>query len=138
MNIQYETINSTISMIESRIEEVKVTPADLSWKIRDLEELQRGLHRERNSLKNQITFISSLPNELLGIIFEALAFKASPKSPPTEIMLSHVSQRFRNNATNTHLLWTQINISHRTPFDMVNAYLRRSLPSGLRDSLPLI
>src|ERR1700733_12179888 len=117
MNIQHETINSTISMIENRIEEAKVAHADLSRKIRDLEELQRRLHRERNSLTNQITLVSSLPNELLGLIFEALGFEASPKSPPTEIILSHVSQRFRNIATNTHLLWTQINISCRTPFD---------------------
>ena len=86
------------------------THADLSWKIHHLEELQRGLHRECNSLKNQITFISSLANKLLGVIFQALAFKASPKSPPTENILSHVSQWFRSIATNTRLLWTQINI----------------------------
>jgi hypothetical protein len=126
MNIQREAINSSILLIESRIDKAKAAHADLSQKICDLEELQRELHRERNSLKNQITPISSLPNEILGIIFEALAFTVSPKMPPTEIILSHVSQRFRNIATNTHLLWTQINVSNCTPFDMVNAYLRRS------------
>jgi F-box-like len=126
MNIQRGAINSSILLLESRI-------ADLSQKICDLDELQRELHREcnslnreRNSLKNQVTPISSLPNEILGIIFEALAFTVSPKMPPTEIILSHVSQRFRDIATNTHLLWTQINVSNCTPFDMVNAYLQRS------------
>jgi F-box-like len=127
MNIQQRgAINSSILLFESRI-------ADLSRKICDLDELQRELHREcnslnreRNSLKNQISPTSSLPNEILGVIFEGLAFTVSPKMPPTEIILSHVSQRFRDIATNTHLLWTQINVSNRTPFDMVNAYLQRS------------
>jgi hypothetical protein len=126
MNIQHKTIYSTILMIESRIGEGKVAHADLSWGIRDLEELQRGLHRERNFLLNQITLISSLPNELLGVIFEALAFKASPKSPSTKIILSHISQWFHSIATNMCLLWTQINISHHIPFNMVKAYLQRS------------
>jgi hypothetical protein len=113
-------------LIESRIDKAKAAHADLSRKICDLEELQRELHRERNSLKNQITPISSLPNEILGVIFEALAFTVSPKMSPTEIILSHVSQRFRDIAMNTHLLWTQINVSDCTPFNMVKAYLQRS------------
>jgi hypothetical protein len=126
MNIQRGAINNSILLIESRIDKAKAAHSDLSRKICDLEELQRELHRERNSLKNQITPISSLPNEILSVIFEALAFTVSPKMPPTEIILSHVSQWFRNIATNTHLLWTQINVSNYTPFDMVNAYLQRS------------
>jgi hypothetical protein len=54
MNIQCGVINNSILLIESRIDKAKAAHADLSRKICDLEELQRELHRERNSLKNMI------------------------------------------------------------------------------------
>ena len=68
----------------------------------------------------------SLPNELLGVIFEYGHLSSLRTRPPNEVVLSHVNQRFRDVAMNTRLLWTRIEVFVRTPFSKVIAYLQRS------------
>jgi hypothetical protein len=126
MNIQNETVQGTVLVLGGRIEQIKTAHAYLLWKARGLEVLLQRLQNERNALRNQLSPVSSLPNELLSAVFEALASDMSPTSPPIEIVLSHVSRRFRRIAMNTRQLWTRINVSLDTPFDMVVAYLERS------------
>ena len=126
MNIQNETVQGTILVLGSRIEQIKTAHAYLLRKARDLEVSQKRLQNERNALKNQLSPVSSLPNELLSAVFEDLASDMSPTGPPVEIVLSHVSRRFRGIAMNTRQLWTRIRVLLHTPFDMVVAYLERS------------
>jgi hypothetical protein len=126
MNVQNETVQGTISVLGGRIEQIKTAHTYLLQKARDLEVLLQRLQNEHNALKNQLSPVSSLPNELLSAVFEALASDMSPTSPPIEIVLSHVSRRFRGIAMNTRQLWTRIRVSLHTPFDMVVAYLGRS------------
>lgn len=121
MHLQDEMVQSTISMpmLESRNEETITTHAELSRKTRDLERLLLNLQQE-------LAPVLSLPNELLSAIFEVLACDKSPTSPHIGILLSHVSRRFRDVAMNTRLLWTRIEVSLYTSFDMIIAYLQRS------------
>jgi hypothetical protein len=126
MNIQNETVQGTILVLGGRIEQIKTAHAYLLWKARGLGVLLQRLQNERNALTNQLSPVSSLPSELLSAVFEALASDMSPTSPPVEIVLSHVSRRFRGIAMNTRQLWTRIRVSLHTPFDMVVAYLERS------------
>jgi hypothetical protein len=90
MNIQNETVQGTVLVLGGRIEQIKTAHAYLLWKARGLEVLLQRLQNERNALRNQLSPVSSLPNELLSAVFEALASDMSPTSPPIEIVLSQV------------------------------------------------
>ena len=126
-----ETTQIAIFDLEGQIAETTATHAYHLQIIHDLEARLLCMRRQRNSLKNQIVPISSLPNELLITIFEH-CYPPSPSSrtgPAIEIVLSHVNQRFRDIAMNARLLWSRIEVSFRTPFDKVIAYLQRSMNS---------
>lgn len=100
------------------------TGATLEYSIRSAPNVEGGLLRlenHRNSFKIQMSPISSLPNELLGTIFE-YGYLSSPSlrmRPRVEVVLSHVNQLFRDVAMNTRLLWTRIK-------GFAFAYLQRS------------
>ena len=126
-----ETTQIAIFDLEGQIAETMATHAYHLQIIHDVEARLLCMRRQRNSLKNQIVPISSLPNELLITIFEH-CYPPSPSSrtgPAIEIVLSHVNQRFRDIAMNARLLWSRIEVSFRTPFDKVIAYLQRSMNS---------
>lgn len=136
MNIQGKSGKGAVSVLENRIEKAKAAHAYLSRKTRDLAKLSRNLQSECNTLKNQLAPVLSLPDELLGVIFEALSSDIilMSDSPPIQISLSHVSRRFRHIAMSTRRLWTRIEVSLYTPFDMIISYLQRSrsFPFDLR------
>src|SRR6266481_5601827 len=126
-----EAMQNAISTLEGRIAETTTTRAYFLRITHGLEARLLSLRRQRDSLKNQIAPISSLPNELLSAIFEH-CYPPSPSlrtGPPIEIVLSHINQRFRDIAMNTRLLWARIEVSLRTPFDKAIAYLQRSMTS---------
>src|ERR1700685_2447906 len=128
MDMRNEAARHKILTLEDRIEETKAADADHLRKARDLEGSLLNLQRERDSLKNHIAPISSLPNEILSAIFEEGHRTLPPlrTSPGIEIVLSHINQRFRDVAMNTQTLWTRIAILICTPFDKVVTYLQRS------------
>jgi hypothetical protein len=126
-----EATKNAIFTLEGRIAETTTTHAYFLRIIHGLEARLLSMRRQRNSLTNQIAPISSLPNELLIAIFEH-CYPPSPSlrtGPPIEIILSHVNQQFRGIAMNTRLFWARIEVSFRTPFDKVIAYLQRSRTS---------
>ena len=126
-----EAAQNAIFTLDGRIAETTTTHAYFHRITHGLEARLLSMRRQRNSLINQIAPISSLPNELLSAIFEH-CHPPSPSlrtGPPIEIVLSHINQRFRDIAMNTRLLWARIEVSFRTPFDKVIAYLQRSRTS---------
>ena len=74
------------------------------------------------------TSISSLPPELLGVIFE-LALLSSKRrvqyKVPFEVVLSHVCSFWRAVATTTPSLWTRIDL-YSSRLDCAASYLQRS------------
>ena len=74
------------------------------------------------------TSISSLPPELLGVIFE-LALLSSKRrvqyKVPFEVVLSHVCSYWRAVATTTPALWTRIDL-YTSRSDCAASYLQRS------------
>jgi F-box-like len=121
-----EVTENAILTIEGKIAETRAAFEYFTRTTRDVQDRLVRLEKQRNSLKNQIAPISSLPNELLGVIFEYGHLSSLRTRPPNEVVLSHVNQRFRDVAMNTRLLWTRIEVFVRTPFSKVIAYLQRS------------
>ena len=109
---------------EGKIGEERAANVDILSETRD-QQVMLHLASDRNSLTNQFAPILSLPNELLSAIFQQ-GHLHSQKSPPIEIVMSHLNRRFRAVAMYTRLLWAKIDISSSTPFDKVYAYLHRS------------
>lgn len=85
---------------------------------------------ESNHIQEEFSYISSLPTELLTAIFEAGA--DSSVSPPFEILVSHISKRWRHVAINMPGLWTKVIVTFRPHgFDVASLYLKRSKLSAL-------
>ena len=79
------------------------------------------------------TSISSLPPELLAVIFEiALSKRRVQYKLPFEVILSHVSSLWRAVAITTPALWTRIDI-YSSHSDCVANYLQRSGSQMLLD-----
>ena len=121
---------NVIFTLEEKIAETRATLEYFTRTARGIKGRLLSLETQRNSFKNQIAPISSLPNELLGAIFEyghlsSLSLRTRTR-PPIEMVLSHVNQRFRDVAMNTRLLWTRIEVFIRTHFNKVVAYFQRS------------
>ena len=77
---------------------------------------------------------SPLLYRILSAIFEAgCAPPSSSSKHPFEILVSHISQRWRYVAISTPRLWTKIALNAPTSnlFDMANIYILRSKASGL-------
>ena len=78
------------------------------------------------SLRNQrVVITSSLPDEILGLIF--FTAKQIPRSSasklPVELRLSQVSSHWRIVAARTSELWTDIEVSVRRPTGSLEAYV---------------
>src|SRR5882762_6257649 len=71
MAMRNEATQNAIFTFEGRIAETRATHAYFLATARGLQTRLLSLQRQRDSLKNQIAPISSLPNELLSAIFEA-------------------------------------------------------------------
>jgi hypothetical protein len=110
---------------KGKVEEDKVANVDTLSETCDHQVMRLHFASDRNSLTNQFAPILSLPNELLSAIFQQ-GHLHSQKSPPIEIVMSHLNRRFRAVAMYTRLLWAKIEIFSSTPFDKVHAYLHRS------------
>lgn len=80
-------------------------------------------------LINMTAPISSLPNEILRIIFEAgeaMSLDTADSEPRFEMVVSHVCSRFRAISLQTPILWTIIEASPIQPTEIIETYLLRS------------
>jgi F-box-like len=80
---------------------------------------------------NRNTYTSNLPNEILSAVFEAgLCLPPTSKYPPEkpfEILVSHVSRRWRSVALRTHRLWTEVSANMwSSAVELLDLYLARS------------
>ena len=82
----------------------------------------------------EFTSISSLPPELLAVIFEmTLSKRRVQYKLPFEVVLSHVSSLWRAVAITTPALWTKIDIYSSRSTDCAASYLQRSGSQMLLD-----
>ncbi|KZP24126.1 hypothetical protein FIBSPDRAFT_430812 [Athelia psychrophila] len=133
-------VNQTrISTLSKRLKAIDRTKKELTRQLQELEVESIAKRNELHSLRNEDAPISSLPNEVLSMIFEI-----GQKIPrgysiqgvlSFEIAVSHVTSHWRYVALGTPALWTHITRTEfRQKFDLISAYLRRSepLPFDLR------
>lgn len=90
---------------------------------------QSSVQPTNNPHKNEDAAISSLPTEILAMIFEISCDLSGPRRKPDffEIVISHVTQHWRAVALETPALWA--NILWKPPqqrLDRIAAYLHRS------------
>jgi hypothetical protein len=81
-----------------------------------------------NELLNCNVPIMSLPNEILGEIFQTYHAQAQvegqmPYMLPTPVILSHVAHRWRNVALSMPHFWTNIQVSPGRPLDQIVHYI---------------
>jgi hypothetical protein len=82
---------------------------------------------EYNRVISQIAPVCLLPNEILAHIFEVGHASPSPiLTAAFEILVSQVTQRWRNVAIHTPRIWSRIEISATTSGEFIAIYLQRS------------
>ncbi|KZP34150.1 hypothetical protein FIBSPDRAFT_846251 [Athelia psychrophila] len=85
-------------------------------------------------LANSPATITDLPYEILALVFQAGHIAQAPRhSPPFELLVAGVTQRWRRVAFQTPQLWTRIRcrIHPLEESEALDAYLRRSAPYPL-------
>jgi hypothetical protein len=122
-------------------------------KCRDIQAFMSSLQNELAQLgnfSNRDAPISSLPNEILALIFlhgqrmyiatkhpfppanfesdiDSIETGSEPRSSPGfEVTISHVTHHWRNVTINTPFLWTNINVSSQSSLQKLGVYLDRS------------
>ncbi|KAF8516337.1 hypothetical protein BU17DRAFT_92906 [Hysterangium stoloniferum] len=110
-----------------------------------------SLQAQRSELQLRIAAVWTLPNEILSYIFEMGVLQQQEEGPPTpvdkanekpvkpdfQVLVSHVSQLFRDVALHTPSLWTLVRVPDLTPrrLDYLRTFLGRS---GSSSSLEII
>ncbi|KAK1219370.1 hypothetical protein PQX77_017894 [Marasmius sp. AFHP31] len=82
--------------------------------LNEIERIERQIQlaqTRRATLYNDAAPISKLPHELLSFIFLMAREEYTRGSLPLQVIVSHVSSRWRAVAINTPLLWTDIRVS---------------------------
>lgn len=114
------------------------------WSLKhQIMQMEGALARARidyNRIQNQLAPISLLPDEILSAVFEAGCVRpisGRPVCPPFEILVSQVSQHWRNVASGTPSLWTNVVLKAHAfhSFEMADVYLHRSKASALHLSI---
>jgi hypothetical protein len=123
-------------LLQTQMKAAHNESTDISHRVERLDNLVAEKQAHFGSVAVPTAPIASLPNEILAEIFEAgylLPRSASPERP-YEIVVSQVTRRWRDVATRTPLLWTEVHILPMPAFDLVSLYLARSksLPIDLR------
>jgi len=118
-----------LSLLACRIQETQDTRASHLREVEKLDALLARMQIDFNELTNRAALVASIPNEILGAIFEAGTYLL-PRSYPDlqfEILVSQVTRHWRNVAMSTPSLWSQI-VMIKEPYnlEMVEAYLTRS------------
>ena len=118
-----------LSSPSSQLDETKIVQVDHLHRDSGINTLSTFIQSEYKNAKAKAAVISSLPEEILAIIFETghVASSVEKTNRPFEIRVSHVSQRWRNIALQTPRIWTNIcRVSYQQCLDSITAYLERS------------
>ncbi|KAF7979622.1 hypothetical protein HWV62_41958, partial [Athelia sp. TMB] len=112
-----------IASLALKLQEIDDKRRSLFAQIADLDIAWRAVHAEYSSTVNEAAAIAILPDEILASIFE----EAHSSEQSIEMCISQVSHRWREVATNTPKLWTDIHVEaeHRK-LEMATLYLKRS------------
>jgi hypothetical protein len=129
---------TVLAELQTEIEQLRSTKNCLLRQVAEVEAALRRAEIRYGKLINQNTPISSIPNEILSMIFKIgqAIFRSNLQDdddsepeehePPFEVLVSHVSTHWRDVAINTHLLWRFIDISPGRSMAGVASYIARS------------
>jgi hypothetical protein len=112
-----------LASIAHRVESMMHTRADLLRQVATLDTAISCAELEYRQAINILAPVSSVPNELLSMIFQA-GYESS--SFPFEIIVSQVTRLWRCVAINTPQLWTRIHVGRNVRDSMAETYLSRS------------
>src|ERR1700691_1056768 len=128
-----------INSLHRELQELEHTRQDLQSEITNIDTLWQQKHSQWVFLVNQLSPLSTFPNEILAMIFEAGCSLPSSldRKRPLEMIVSHVTRQFRNVAISNPRLWKRIRVTLRgrpSEKDLLSMYLTRSkmLPLDLR------
>lgn len=126
MTTTQEEQQTRLRFLSQQLEEVRTNLLDSSSS-GDLESVSAiALQAEYNSLHNDMAAISLLPVEILSLIFET-GHASSDVRDRFELLVSHVTRRWRSIAIGTPMLWTNITRGQgQMHFDLQAVYLARS------------
>lgn len=111
-----------MSSLLDRLDKLKTARAELALQLKVIEAESKDVQTEYNLLHNESLPVSVLPYDVLAMIFEAAIYKVEC----FEITISHVSQRWRDIALRTPLLWAMIRHVCHLRRGRVSTYLERS------------
>ena len=135
--MQKDSLRRSLAFLRDRLNGIKDEQESLRRKVGDLESELVAIERRCHEVVNQIFPISELPHEILGAIFTN---SASPNLTVAglkiEVVLSHVSRRWRDVAIRTPHIWKNVTVSPQNPShrEMLELYLERSgaLPFNIK------
>jgi hypothetical protein len=125
-----------IDLLHKELQHLERTKRDCLLKVEEIDPLWHSKRAQLAHLVNEASPISSLPNEILAMIFEA-RYSSSAYELPFEILVTHITRRFRNIAISNPQLWNRIRITlngNPAEKEVLSIYLSRSaaLPLDLR------
>lgn len=129
-----EVDQARISTLSKRLKTIEKARKELTRQLEELELEAIAKRSELASLRNEGAPISSLPDEVLAIIFEIgqqipRGYSNYKVWQPFELAITHVTRHWRFLALGTPQLWTKVMRSQfQQRFNSISAYLRRSEP----------
>ncbi|KAF7976484.1 hypothetical protein HWV62_6267 [Athelia sp. TMB] len=121
---EIQQVRDRMSTLSNRLRTIHCSRAELIRQLDDLDLEAKSAQVEWRSLcTNDTAPVSSLPNEILSLIFEA----AKHPKEHNEVIISHVTRRWRNVALSTPRLWNGIRrIVGDKQDERLTAYFERS------------
>src|SRR5882672_1060959 len=95
-----------IDLLHKELQHLERTKQDCLLKVEEIDPLWHSKRAQLAHLVNEASPISSLPNEILAMIFEA-GYSSSAYELPFEILVTHITRRFRNIAIPNPQLWNR-------------------------------
>lgn len=137
--MQKDNLRCSLTSLQDRAKDIRDKRESLLRQAGDLASELAVVEHRCHELANEIFPISELPHEILGVIFTS---SASPNltaaGQKIEVVLSHVSQYWREVAISTPHIWRNVIVSPQDPThrEMLEIYLERSgaLPLNLKIS----
>ena len=140
MHTRNNSLMNDIVKLEGELVTMAAAEQDLVLQLESLRSSMQKLRFRVNHLRNHCTLIGSLPNELLGLIFES-GPSAIDDGGEFAMSISQVSQRWRNIAIGTHSLWASIRIDYwcigEGQFEILDMFIARSLDHPLDITIKL-
>jgi hypothetical protein len=140
MHTRTNSLMNDITKLEGELVTMAAAEQDLVIRLESLRSSMQELRFRVNHLRNHCTLIGSIPNELLGLIFES-GPSAIDDGGEFAMSISQVSQRWRNIATATRSLWASIRVDYLSigegQFEILDMFIARSLDHPLDIAIKL-